>query len=374
MPNVEVIPVRNQAQLKAFVELPWQVYSKDPNWVPPIKSSVARLLQPGEHPFWRFARRELFLAMRGSHAIGRIAAIVDDRYNEYHGDRMGSWGFFECLNEPEAATSLFSMAERWIKDQGMAFLRGPLNPSTNYEVGLLLQGFDSPPTLGMTYNPPYYAELVHFSGYRKEKDLLAFRFPRSFRPPDWALALGARLAEKGEITIRNVVVERLQEEVELLARIYNECLADNWGFVPVTVEEMSDTAKEMAPFVDPDLAFFLHYKDEVVGVCLMLPDVNPLLKRFNGRLGLGALVKKHLYSSEIKGLHGLMFGVKEDYRQTGVPFVAFNQVINVLIRKEQYDYVELGWNLEDNEAINRLYEEGGARVHKRYRIYRKDLG
>lgn len=374
MPSIEVIPVRSSAEMNAFIDLPWRIYRDDPNWVPPIKSGVAKLLQPEKHPFWDFARRELFLATHGSAAVGRIAAIIDDHYNRYHNERMGAWGFFECENDPEAAVALFSAVEKWFRNQGIEFLRGPLNPSTNYEAGMLVQGFDSPPALGMTYNPPYYVELAHLSGFKKEKDLLSFHIPRSFKFPDWAVSLGKRFAEKGEITIRKAVVKNLEAEVELLNRIYNECLAHNWGFVPMTVEEMRDSVKEMIPFLDTDLTFFIYYKDEVVGVCLILPDINPLLKRFNGRLGLGALVKKYRYWSEIKGLRGLIFGVKEEYRQTGVPFVAFNYLIEVLKRKENYHYLELGWNLEDNQAINRLYEEGGARPHKRYRIYRKEIG
>ena len=159
----------------------------------------------------------------------------------------------------------------------------------------------------------------------------------------------------------------------LLNRIYNECWARNWGFVPMTVEEMRDSIKEMMPFADTDLTFFIQYKEEVVGVCFIIPDISPLLKRLDGRLGLGALIIKYLYSSEIKGVRGLIFGVKEEYRQMGVPFVAFNYLMEMAKKKENYQYIELGWNLEDNEAINRLYDEGGARPHKRHRIYRKDL-
>jgi GNAT superfamily N-acetyltransferase len=373
MAGIEVIPVRSRAEMKAFIDLPWSIYQGDLNWIPPIRSSLARLLDPDRHPFWACARRELFLAVRGSGVVGRIAAIVDNNYNSYHRERMGGWGFFECTNNPEAAVALFSAAEVWVRNEGMEFLRGPLNPSTNYEVGMLMQGFESPPALGMAYNPPYYVELAHFSGFRKEKDLLSFLIPRSFRPPDWAVSLAKRFEKKGEIIIRKPVIRNLDAEVELLSRIYNECLARNWGFVPMTVEEARDSVKEMLPFVDMDLTFFIHYKDDAVGVCLILPDISPLLKRFNGRLGLGALIKKHRYGSEIKGLRGLIFGIKEEYRQMGVPYVAFNYLLEVLKKKENYQYLELGWNLEDNQAINRLYEEGGFKPHKRYRIYRKEL-
>jgi hypothetical protein len=373
MPGIEAVPVQSRGQMKAFIDLPWSIYQGDPNWVPPIRSIVARLLDPDRHPFWISARRELFLAMRGSDPVGRIAAVIDNNYNSYHKESMGGWGFFECANDPEAAVVLFSAVEKWARDEGMQFLRGPLNPSTNYEVGMLVQGFDSPPALGMTYNPPYYVELVHFSGFNKEKDLLSYHITRSFKFPDWAVSLGKRLAEKGEITIRKPVLKNFDAELDLLNRIYNECWARNWGFVPITVEEMRDSVKEMMPFADMDLTFFIQHKEDTVGVCFILPDMNPLLKRFNGRLGLAALIQKHRYWSEIKGLRGLIFGVKEEYRQMGVPFVAFNYLMELLKKKENYQYLELGWNLEDNQAINRFFEEGGVRPHKRHRIYRKEL-
>ena len=156
-------------------------------------------------------------------------------------------------------------------------------------------------------------------------------------------------------------------------RIYNECWSNNWGFAPMTDDEIRETARSLIHIADMDLAFFLYYKDEPVGVSLLIPDVNPLLKRFDGRGGLSALIKKHVYWSDVTGLRGVLFGVKEAYRQMGLPLVALDYLIGVIKRKKQYRTIELGWNLEDNHAINTLYEEGGLKPTKRYRLYRKDL-
>ncbi len=174
MAGVSVIPVQTKRQMKAFVDFPWDLYRDDPHWIPPVKSQVIQLLTPGRHPFWTFSRRELFLAMRGPEIVGRIAAIVDDHYNEYQQEKMGVWGFFECQHDPEAAGALFAAATEWVRRQGMEFIRGPLNPSLNYESGLLVHGFESRPTFLMTYNPPYYLDLVKLSGFHKEKDLLTY--------------------------------------------------------------------------------------------------------------------------------------------------------------------------------------------------------
>jgi len=373
MAGVSVIPVHSKRELKTFVDLPWELYRDDPHWIPPVKSQVAQLLTPGHHPFWTFSRRELFLAMRGSEVVGRIAAIVDDHYNDYQQEKMGIWGFFECQRDPEAAAALFAAASQWVRREGMEFIRGPLNPSLNYESGLLVHGFESRPTFLMTYNPPYYLELVKLSGFRKEKDLLTYLSTRDTKPPEWALNLGERLAQKQEVVVRKMNPKHFDDEVRLLTRLYIECWGHNWGFSPPTASEVRDMVQSIYPIMDLDLAFFLYVRDEPMGVCVVLPDVTPLLKRFNGKLGLGALIKKHLYWSEINGCRGFILGVKEEYRQVGAPLVALHYLLQAAKDKPQYYYVELGWNLEDNQAINLLYEESGLRPHKRYRIYRRDL-
>ncbi len=373
MAGVDIIPVKRRVEMKAFIDLPWRIYNGDSNWIPPLRSDVARLLNPNKHPFWKFSERELFLARRGKQVVGRIAAIIDGNHNLYHKEKMGIWGFFECTHDPEAAAALFSALERWMRDKGIGSIRGPLNPSTNYEVGMLIRGFDSPPTLMMTYNPSYYLELVHLCGFRKEKDLNAYLFTRDYRLPDWALSLVDRTAKKGEITIRQFDPGDLKNDLHMMNRVYSECWSNNWGFVPMTDKELEVSARNISLILDPEFAFFLYYNDEAVGVCLILPDANPLIKRLNGRLGLFALIKKHLYWSEITGLRGLLLGVKDEYQQMGLPAVVLDRILRGLKKKKQYQYLEMGWTLEDNRAINLLFEECGLAPYKRYRIYRKDL-
>jgi hypothetical protein len=373
MPRTDIRPVRARSELKAFIRLAWDIYADDPQWVPPLRSEQAGLLTPGKHPFWHFSSRELFVAWRANRPVGRIAAIVDGNHNARHGEQMGVWGFFECRNDPEAAAGLFRAAEEWLAAQGMAFARGPMNPSLNYEAGLLIEGFDSPPVLMMTYNQPYYAELVTLCGYRKEKDLLAFRVQCDTPLPAWAITLAARVAERGEFTIVKGVRRRFTTQLKELNLVYNECWSRNWGFVPMTEQETLHAAKLLKHFVDTDLVFFVYRGEEPVAVCMLLPDINPLLRRFNGSLGVRALVASLLHRSDVTGLRGLIFGVKEEYRQMGLPFFVFDYLLKVLAGKPQYRTVELGWNLEDNSGINLLYEEGGLRADKRYRLFRKEL-
>jgi hypothetical protein len=373
MSGLEIIAVEKGSALKDFIYLPWEIYAKYPKWVPPLRKDVRRMLDPRRHPFWEFSERSLFLVRRGSKTVGRIAGIIDRHYNEFHGEKMGIWGFFECTDDPEAAAALFSAVETWARQKGMTFIRGPLNPSANYEAGLLIEGFDYPPVLGMTYNPPYYPRLVESCGFIKEKDLLAYLIEAPFQVPDWVDRLAERLAQKKGVHIRPFRIEDQDSEFLLIREIYNDSWSGNWGFVPLSENEIRNIQKDLMKFGDKDLVFFIYYEQKPVAVCVVLPDLNPLLKRLNGRVGLLGLLKLFMYRGEVRGLRGLIFGVKEEYRQLGFPMLATQQLNEILRKKEKYHYLEMGWCLEDNESINFLIEEAGVKTHKRYRLYRKSL-
>lgn len=376
MAPVTLSIVEQPSQMEAFLDLPWKVYARDPNWAPPLKKELAHLLDINSHPFWRFSRRVLWVARRGSQPVGRIAAIVDHNYNRFHNERMGIWGFFECAPDPEAAAALFAAVEEWARQQGMAFLRGPLSPSTNYETGLLVEGFHLPPVFMMTYNPPYYPGLVESQGFVKERDLLAFWVDRNWQPPSWVEQLSHRILSKTNISIRPMRRRDFRTEMQYVKEIYHEAWFDNWGFVPMTDAEVEEMGRNLLKIIDPNLCFFLVDGQEPVGVGLVVPDINPLLKRLNGRVGLLGVLKILLYRREITGLRGLIFGVRKNYQDLGLPLVAFQYLFNLFIEKaryKRYKYIELGWNLEDNDLINQWYLDGGARVNKRFRLYRKDL-
>jgi hypothetical protein len=371
--GIEIIAVERGSELKDFIDLPWRIYADYPNWVPPLKKEVSRLLDPHKHPFWEFSERILFLARRGSKTVGRIAGIIDRNYNQFHNEKMGIWGFFECADDPEAAAALFSSVEKWALEKGMTFIRGPLSPSTNYETGLLIEGFNYPPALMMAYTPPYYPGLVESCGYTKEKDLLAFLIDDAYQLPEWMNRLAEKIAKKKGVHIRRFLPKEEDAEFELIREIYNASWSGNWGFVPLTDHEMKDIQKSVMPFADPDLAFFIYYEDKPAAVCVIFPDINPLLKRLNGRIGLQGVFKYLLYKREIKGLRCLMFGIKEEYRQLGIPMLAFHHIYEIARKQKKYQYLEMGWTLEDNESINALVEEAGAKRYKKYRIFRKSL-
>lgn len=371
--GVRIVPVERRTDLKTFVNLPWKIYRNDPNWVPPLKKSVLRLLDKEQHPFWKSAEQLLLLAYHGSEPVGRIAGIVDRNYNNFHKSGMGAWGFFECVNDQETARALFERVEEWVCDQGMTFLRGPLNPSTNYEIGMLYEGFEHRPTFMMPYNPPYYNDLVEAAGFRKEKDLLSFIVDNSWRPPEWMQRLAQRIKEERHLTVRCADPDQLEREMAIIKSVYDESWNQNWGYVPMSDEEAMEFARDLKLIADPELISIISYKDEPVAVTLVVPDINPLLKRFKGNIGLLGPIRYLLYRKEINGMRGLLFGIKRQYRQLGIPFVALDYLFNVVLKSQRYFYLELGWNLEDNDAINMLEKEGGARPFKKYRVYRKSF-
>jgi hypothetical protein len=373
MGDIEIIPVEARNDLKKFINLPWSIYPSQSNWVPPLKSDLKRLLNTKKHPFWEFSKRELFIAERCGKPIGRIAAIVDENYNKYHQEKMGIWGFFEGYNDHEAAKSLFNAAEEWVRLQGMEFIRGPLNPSTNYEVGLLIEGFEHFPAIMMPWNFPYYRELVEDSGYTKEKDLFTFRIHETDPAGPRIERLGKRLLSKGHVTIRNISRKNYDSEIKLFTRLYNQAWAENWGFVPMSDGEIREMARNLKRILDEDLVFFLLYDGKPAGVVMVLTDMNPLLKQADGRMGLFTGVKFLLRSRFAVGFRMAMAGVIKEFKRLGTPLALFHHLNKLLRGHKQYEFLECGWTLEDNRDINELAIEMGAKRYSVYRIFRKSL-
>lgn len=371
MKPLEIVEVHDAKLLKEFVNLPWKLYRNHPNWAPPLKKEMLKLLDGTTHPFWKCADRTLFLARRGSENVGRIAAIVDWNFVRYHRTATGYWGFFESIDDEQTAEALFARAEDRLRQKGMSRAIGPFNPSTNYEIGLLIEGFEHPATFMMPYNPEYYTKLVKSAGYVKEKDLLSLIVDRNWEFTPWVRRLVDRLKQNGEFGVRTVSRETFREDVHKIKEIYDECWCDNWGFVPMTTEEIDEMADGLYKIADLDLTFFIERGDELIGTAVIVPDINPLLKRLNGKIGLLGLLRYLRYRSEIRGLRGLLFGLKEKYRNMGVPFLALDHIHRTSRQKTEYQYLELGWNLEENEEINILERDLGARTFKRYRIYSK---
>ncbi len=371
--SIEVSEVRSKKELREFINLPWTIYQSDDNWVPPLKFMIKQTLDTQKHPFWKFSQQKLFTAKRNGKTVGRIAGIIDNNSNEFHSERMCGWGFFECRNDSEAAGALFAAVEQWAEKNGMKFLRGPLNPSTNYDVGMLVNGFEFPPSIMMPYNPDYYPALVESCGFAKEMDLYALRIKRGQKPTPRLQRLVKRIRRNPDISIRPVNKKDFLNEIKIVQDIYNSAWSKNWGFVPMTDEEMTHLAKEMLHIMDERLIFFIYYKQEPVGVCIMLPNYNHLLKAFNGKISVAGLIKIINYKKYIDSARILAMGIKKSHQHLGVPLVAFDYLLGLWEHDSVYKEIEVGWNLEDNYDIIKYEEEVGCRIYKTYRIYRKDV-
>ena len=374
-PPLRVRPVQGGGDLRRFVDLPWRLYASDPCWVPPLRKAVRDLLDV-EHPFYAdgAAERELFLAWRGSRVVGRIAAILNRAHNAFHGDKAGFFGFFECEDDQEATVAMVDAAAAWLKARGCDSLLGPTNPSTNYECGLLVEGFDTPPTLMMTYNPPRYAELLEAAGLTKAKDLLAFLsgvHPKSLERLE-KFADRARRREP-ELRTRAANLAKIGEEIALVREIYNLAWEKNWGFVPASEKEFDALAKDIKPVVDPELLRIAFMGDEAAGFILAVPDANPALALLNGSLWNPIrLIRAQLASRKKVGLRVITLGVKEQHRLKGIEGVLFYEGLAWAL-KAGYQWCEYSWILEDNELTKRTVRLMDARQSKVYRIYGKQL-
>lgn len=372
-PPVQVTPVRGWRDLRGFLKLSWRIYQDDPAWVPPLLFDLKKLLNPRKHPFHQHAEVQYFLARRGQEVVGRIAAIINHQYVQFHEEATGFFGFFESVNDEEVAAELLAAAERWVAERGMAGMRGPMNFSTNEECGLLVEGFQYPPAVMMPYNPPYYIQLLEAAGYVKAKDLLAYLIADPTKTPE-RLARGVARLQRGQnITIRPINLRRFREDLEIIRGIYHSAWEHNWGFVPMTKAEFDDTAQQLRRVANPNLCLIAEVEGEPVGFALALPDYNQALRYINGRLLPFGLLKLLWYRRKIDAARVLTLGLKPGFRRLGIDALLYFRLWQETPKNGYSAWVECSWILEDNWEMRRGLERMGARIYKTYRIYEKAL-
>jgi hypothetical protein len=366
MLKIEV--VRSKQDLNDFVDLPWTIYKDYPNWIPPLKNEVKEILNTEKNPFWEHARHELFLVRDNNKTVGRIVAIVDDNHNNFHQDKIGFFGFYESINNFEVAKLLYDNTKKWLQDNRKDTMRGPLNPSQNDEIGFLLEGFDKPPAVMMTYTPPYYLNLAENYGFQKAKDLFALYKNAQEPIPERIERMVAVIRKKTQAKIRTIDMKNFNRDLKYVKDIYNSAWEKNWGFVPMTDKEIDLTAKKLKQFVDPGLVLFAEIDKQPIAVSVTVPDINQVLKRLNGKLGPIEMLKFLYYRRKVDGVRALIGGVKKEFRQTGIISLLFYEsVLNS--RNRNYKWCEFGWNLEDNDLINQFDMAIGGKIYKKYRIY-----
>jgi GNAT superfamily N-acetyltransferase len=366
--GIEVVAVDDRSGLKQFIGLPYTLYRNDPHWVPPLRIAVKELLDRKKHPFYLNAEAEFFVARQNGRVVGRIAGIVDRTHNRVHEENAGFFGFYESVNDPAVAAALLVRARQWTSDRGARFLRGPVNPSTNYECGMLVEGFDSDPMVMMTYNPRYYPELMEKTGLRKAKDLLAYLSHAQKIELKKIGRVADRVLATSGVRVRPINMKDFQADVERVWEVYCKAWSRNWGFIPMSREEFFAMGKEMKQILKPELVLLGEVGDRVVGFALALPDVNYALKPAGGSLLPTGLLKILYYQRLIKSVRVLALGVIEEYRTTGLA-AAFYATLVRNARQLGYGDCEMSWILEDNTLMNRSIEVMGAKRYKTYRIY-----
>lgn len=373
MDQVEVVPVHTSADLRQFIRLPWNIYRGDPLWVPPLIADTKKLLNKSKNPFFEHSTADLFLARRNGEWVGRIAAILNNNHNRFHGESTAFFGFFESMNDNAVASALLNQAERWAKDRGMVEIRGPMNYSTNDTVGLLVEGFDSSPVIMMPYNPQYYAALMENSGYSKTMDLYAWHLETEKGLNPKIIRVGEKVLKDEGIQIRPLNMKRFSEDVSILQRIYNDAWSNNWGFVPMTDSEFQHMAKDLKAVVDPRLVLIAEKNAEPVAFLLTLPDFNQALKKINGRLFPLGLPRLLYHSRHIRNLRVLALGnVKKMQNCSGLGAALYYESFRRGVAAG-YRTCEFSWTLETNALINRSMRLFGADIYKRYRVYGKAL-
>jgi len=373
-----VDPVSSRSDLKEFVEIAYRIYEGDADWAPPLRSDVRWVLDEARNPFWKHAKRRLFLARREGQVVGRIAAIVDDEHNKVHQEKTGFFGFFECANEVEAGRALLAAAEGAVRDllPGCDRLRGPVNPSMNEEVGALVPSESEPgiPFLMMTYNPAYYLDLFAAAGYKKVKDVVAILAPADGR----SLARLGRIAdavrrrEKGRLVVRTIRMERFAEELSIVKEIYNRAWEKNWGFVPMTSEEIDAMAKKLKPLIHPPWVMFVELDSKPVAFYLALPDYNLVLHKLGGSLFPFGWLKFLLLKKKIDRCRTMALGILPEYRRRGLDSLLYSEAVKEAVRLK-YATAEFSWMLEDNLDILKPLEVFGGRIYRRYRIVERSL-
>lgn len=366
---VRIRPADSPDAFSRFVELPWRLYRHDPLWVPPLRRDVRLLFDRARNPYFAHGDVAPLLAERDGRAVGRIAAIVNDAHSAFHHDRVGFFGCFECDNDPDAAAALFDAAGVWVAERGKHALRGPVSFSTNDECGSLIDGFDTPPMILMPHNPAYHTRLFESAGFVKAKDLVAYYFGTT-RLPERLVRAADALRARSRIVVRPLDRRRFDEEVARVREIYNDAWEKNWGFVPITREEMDHMAAQLKPVVDPDLLLFAEEGGRPVAFALALPDLNRALRHANGRLFPTGAFAIWWHAHSIREVRVLTLGIRRGYRGSGVDALLYAELFRRAHAKG-YTGGECSWVLEDNFAMRRPIERMGGALYKTYRIYER---
>jgi GNAT superfamily N-acetyltransferase len=374
--SLTVEPVRSKRDLAPFLRVPYRIYGKNhPQYVHPLLGQMKAFLDRKKNPFFRHSEAELWVARQDKEPVGRIAAAVDHASNEHHGERVGYFGFYEAPEDAEVAHTLLETAADWIASRDLTTMRGPGCFSTNHEyLGLLIEGHERRPVLGMPWQPPYYLGQMEAFGLVKAKDLLAWDYHvTDGQVPERFARFARRFEDRMDFTIRKFRLDRFWDDVEIVRKLYFDAWRDNWGFAPMDEEEFRHSAKDMKSMVDPNFLLIAERDGEPIGFSMTTQDFNEALHPLNGKLLPFGWLKFLRAKRNLHGCRTLLLGVKPEHRQRGVDIMLIYETMKYGLA-HGYNRSECSWILEDNEVMNRVLERGGATLKNVYRILEKPVG
>jgi hypothetical protein len=370
--EIKVERVRSRDELKKFVKFQWKMYEGDPHWVAPLFMERMDFLDPRRNPFFDHATVELYLAWRHGQIVGRISAVDDRNYNAFHESKVAAFGLFECVEDPDVAQALLSKVEGFARDRGLTSVIGPASFSSNYEFGLLVEGFDRDPAVMMPYNPSYYQGLIEGAGYQKAKDLWAFDIDVDVDPNPKVTRIADKIREREGVVVRPANLKDFEGELARIKDVYNAAWEKNWGFVPFTDKEFEHLGRDMKAIVKPELLLIAEIQGKPVAFSMALPNANEVLKRLNGRLFPFGILKALYYGNKIKTARLVTLGIVAGYRRRGLDSVLTLETLRAA-RRLGYKRGEISWTLEDNHLVNRAIMAFGSKRSKTYRVFEKTL-
>jgi ribosomal protein S18 acetylase RimI-like enzyme len=376
--RISVRPVKGRRDLERFIRVPFWLHQHEPMWVPPLMFERRRFLNKKKNPFFNHGDAEYFLCERDGEIVGRITAQFNEHWDAQQGGSDGMFGFFECQNDQAAAAALVNAAREWLTERGRERMLGPMDFTTNDECGLLIDAYDQPPIVLTLWQPPYYLPLLESTGMTKAMDVQM-----------WSLILGemhadsagrgfselvhkaAALCEgRNRVTVRNMRRRDLKAEMGRFMEVYNAAWSENWGFVPLTEDEVAFQVRNLKPILDEDWAFVAERDGEVLGAGLTLPDINQVLAKMGGRLLPLGWLQFLLGRRKIDRVRVFALGVKPEYRHLGIDAALYVKHLEAGIsEKNAVWWGETGWVLENNRAMNKGMVAMGGKVTRRYRIF-----
>lgn len=370
---MKIHAVNTRSDLKQFIHFPYYFHRQTPNWIAPLRFDQKNIFNPKKNSVLNHCEYQLFLLFQNSTIVGRIAVYINHVANDYWNEKIGFFGHYECIQDPDAAQLLLHTAEKWLSQRGMEIMRGQWN-FVSQDIGFICEGFDIPLILLSSYNPPYYNEQMSDFGMEKAKDLLVYSCDtgKGYKIPERFIEFTDRIAKRYRVSVRPINMKKLIEDARIIVRLTNIATGDNWGYYPVDESEAEQIAADLKMIVHPEVVLIAEVDGKPIGYLITLPDVNEILKTMNGRLFPLGIFKLMRGIKKLTRYRIWALGLLPEYQKKGISVLMFRRLNDILADKNIY--VEANWVLEDNALMNNALIQLNFDLVKKYRIYEKQIG